>query len=462
MDPTCAAGPLGATPDFGDRKMSRFQILTLILCGLAVVVDGFDMQLIGYVAPSIIRSLGVDKTALGPVFSAGLLGLVVGSFLLSMLADRIGRRPTLILTLAGLFVCDTLTGGARSLHELLLLRFVTGIALGSVLPNAMALASEYAPSSRRIAAMMLVSVGFTAGAVLGGFLSAIVLPVWGWRGVFYVGSLAPLTISILMLGFLPESLQFLLSRGRQTAARKWLRRIDPSQPDVMFNALPEPTARARKSSVSELFSQGRATTTLLLWGANILNLVTLYFLSNWFPTLMMSMKATQASAVWGGTLLQIGGTIGVIVMGPAIDRRGFSFALCPAFLIAACGLLGLGIRDYGVTATYALAFAVGFCVVGGQNGLNALAAAIYPPNVRATGIGVSVGVGRLFSVCGPVLASQALRIGLSANAIFLCSALPALMCAVILGMPSMRRIARAPLQVVPEPCETEAARIAQT
>jgi MFS family permease len=150
MDPTCAAGPLGATLNFGDRKMSRFQILTLILCGLAVVVDGFDMQLIGYVAPSIVRSLGVDQAALGPVFSAGLLGLVVGSFLLSMLADRIGRLPTLILTLSGLFVCDTLCGPVLASQALRIGLSANAIFVCSALPAFMCAVILGMPSLRRI------------------------------------------------------------------------------------------------------------------------------------------------------------------------------------------------------------------------------------------------------------------------------------------------------------------------
>lgn len=432
----------GTFAPLGDRKMSRFQILTLTLCGLGAVVDGFDVQVIGYVAPSIVRDWGIDKAAMGPVFSAGLLGLVLGSFLLSMLADRIGRRPTLILTMMAVFVCCSVTGMARTLHELLFLRFTTGIALGSVLPNAMALAGEYAPSKKRVAVVMLVSVGFTVGAVVGGFLSAVVIPVWGWRGVFYAGGLAPMVISILMIAFLPESLQFLLSRGRHAAVQKWLRCVDPAM-STTVDALPAPVPHSDKSLLSGLFTQGRAKTTLLLWGANILNLVTLYFLSNWLPTLMISMSATQASAVWAGTLLQVGGTIGTILMGPVIDRRGFGSVLSPAFLIAACGLLGLGLHGPDLAVTFALAFAVGFCIVGGQNGLNALAAASYPLSIRATGIGASVGIGRLVSICGPLLAGEALHVGLSAQVIFVWSALPAFACVGIMVMLSMKRIANA-------------------
>ncbi|CAG9243884.1 MFS transporter [Paraburkholderia caribensis] len=430
---------VSAHPLIGDRRMSRFQILTLLLCGLCAVVDGFDVQVIGYVAPAIVREWGIDKATLGPVFSAGLLGLVIGSILLSVVADRVGRRPTLIATMLSLFVCCVMTASVRSLTELLVLRFITGIALGSVLPNAMALAGEFSPARHRVTSMMLVSVGFTAGAVLGGFMSALILPAMGWRGVFLAGGVAPLAIAVAMYLLLPESLHFLLRRGKYQTAQKWLRRIDNTFHFELYNVDEGTPQQTHTSSLSRLFAEDRAKLTLQLWAANIFNLVTLFFLSNWLPTLMISMNTTEVGAVWAGTLLQLGGTVGAVLMGPTIDRRGFRSVLGPCFVVAACGLLTLGFFKMPVTATLIVTFIIGFCVVGGQSGLNALAAASYPPDVRATGIGAAVGVGRLVSVGAPLLASAAIAAGFSANTIFLCSALPAIACAAIMTMLGTRR-----------------------
>jgi MFS transporter, AAHS family, 4-hydroxybenzoate transporter len=425
------ARAVNASMPVGERRLSRFQAFALVLCGLCAVVDGFDVQVIGYVAPAVIRDWHIPPPAFGPVFSAGLLGLVLGSLILSMLADRIGRRPTLIVTTAALFVCCTLTGFSRTLHELMLLRFATGVALGSILPNAMALAGEYSPVRKRVSVMMLVSVGFTAGAVLSGFLCTIILPIYGWRGVFYVGGVAPLVISLLMVGFLPESVQYLQARGKHEAARRWIHRIDETRSGEYSEASFTTEQSSGKVSVSDLFKEGRARTTLMLWLANILNLVTLLFLSNWLPTLMVSLHTTQAAAVWAGTLLQMGGAIGSIAMGPVIDRYGFRPVMTPGFFVAACALLAFGSHELGLPAMLFATFIAGFGILGGQSSLNALAAACYPPGIRATGIGMALGVGRFSSICAPLLASEAIRLGFSSHTILACGAVPAFLCAAI-------------------------------
>ncbi|MFM0504984.1 MFS transporter [Paraburkholderia caffeinilytica] len=416
-----------------ERKPSRFQIIALALCGLCVVMDGFDVQVIGYVAPTIIRDWGMAKADIGVVFSAGLLGLVMGSFGLSMLADRIGRRPLLIATMSLLGVFSILTGLANSLPELMLFRLLSGLTLGSILPNAMALAGEYSPPRHRISAMMMVSVGFTVGAVLAGFLCALLMPKFGWRSVFFVGGIIPLVSVVPMVRHLPESIQFLLARNRLAAADKWLERTGQPTPDHDATAAQQPFEAKRTIPIASLFSDGRGFTTLRLWIATGLNLVAVAFLSNWVPTLVLDLHATQSTAILAGTVLQTGGALGALVMGRLIDRRGFRAILGPAFVLSAICLASFGIHGARLSILLMAIFVVGFCIVGGQSGLNAMAAAYYPPYARATGIGWCVGVGRLASVFAPLLTAMAIRDGLTSGTIFMLGGVVPLLCAVIMA-----------------------------
>src|SRR5579871_4130238 len=183
----------------GNGPFTALQLTTVLLCGFSVLMDGFDVQMIGYVAPAIVQDWKVDKAEFGSVFVAGMAGLLIGSLLLSMLADRIGRRPVLIASTFFFAVCMILTAQAGSMRELMILRFVTSLGLGCILPNAMALVGEYTPARRRVSILTIVSVGFTAGAVLAGFTAAALIPRWGWQSAFYVGGALPLIAGLLML-----------------------------------------------------------------------------------------------------------------------------------------------------------------------------------------------------------------------------------------------------------------------
>src|ERR1700761_3799388 len=191
-----------------------FQAMLLALCGLCLLIDGFDAQAMGYVAPSVIAEWHAPKPALGPVFSASLFGMLLGALGLSVLADRIGRRPVLIGATLFFALAMLATPLVTTIPALLALRFVTGLGLGCIMPNAMALVGEFSSTAHRVKRMMLVSCGFTLGAALGGFISAALIPSYGWRAVFWVGGAVPLLLAFAMLGALPESLQFLVLKGR--------------------------------------------------------------------------------------------------------------------------------------------------------------------------------------------------------------------------------------------------------
>ena len=370
-----------------DRNpVSSFQKWLLVLVGMTVVMDGFDVQAMSFVAPALIKDMGITKAMLGPVFGAGLLGMLVGSLTLSVLADKIGRRPVLLGATVFFSLCMLYTATVTTVTELQVLRFIAGLGLGAIMPNAMALAGEFSPKRSRVTLMMLVSCGYTIGAVVGGLVSAALISAYGWRSVFWAGGIIPLVMAALMYYRMPESLQFLVVRGRRLDhVGDSLRKIEPAvriDRDTTY-VVPEP--KEKGTPVAELFRHGRARTTLLLWVVNFMNLLNLYFLSSWLPTITASAGLSTTNAVLVGTALWIGGVAGTVLMGPVIDRIGFYKVLVPAFLVAAVTIVLIGQPGLSLLALFVVVLVTGFCIIGSQPAVNALAATYYPTAERSTG-----------------------------------------------------------------------------
>jgi AAHS family 4-hydroxybenzoate transporter-like MFS transporter len=305
-------------------RIGGYHLWVYTLCGVCLVIDGFDVQAIGYVAPAVIEEWGIAPPQMGPVFSAGLLGLFLGSLFFSMLADRIGRRPVILGATVAFGVFTLLTGRAETVGELITYRVLAGLGLGAILPNATALIGEFTPRAHRVKTMMIVTNGFTIGAMIGGFLSAWLIPSYGWRSVFYVGGIVPLVIVVPMAVFLPESLQWLAVRGRDSRPiAKWLRRMNPSaQVDEATRYLVK-EERREGLPLTHLFSDGRAAGTLLLWVVNFMNVLNAYFVSNWLPTVMRESGYATSTAVLVGTSVQAGGVLGTIALSLVVQRVGF-------------------------------------------------------------------------------------------------------------------------------------------
>lgn len=413
-----------------DSKFGFSQILIIALCGICLVMDGFDVQAMGYVAPSLIREWGVAKEVLSPVFGAGLFGMLVGSLTFSALADKIGRRPVLIGATLFFAVCMLITAYANSIGQLIACRFAAGLGLGCIMPNAMALAGEYSPRRSRVSIMMVVSCGFTLGGVVGGLITAALIPSFGWRSVFVVGGVIPLAIAITMWFRLPESIQFLVvKKADPSRIRKNLLRMAPDlqlPADARF-ALHEVPKEQGVPFVA-LFRDGRARVTLLLWLVNFTNLLDMYFLSNWLPTVMREAGYSASTAVLGGTMLWIGGVVGTLSLGRIIDKVGFIPVLTGTFAIAivSTALIGNPVVAASLAIIFLVIFLSGFAIVGGQPALNALAATYYPTALRSTGIGWSLGVGRVGSVIGPVLGGYLMHLQWSQSQLFMAAAVPAM------------------------------------
>jgi AAHS family 4-hydroxybenzoate transporter-like MFS transporter len=269
---------VGAVIDRG--AVHRWHIGLFALCAACMIMDGFDVQALGYVAPAIIREWHIAPALLTPVFAASNFGVLFGQLLFTMLADKVGRRPVLIGGTLAFSLLVIATGFSRTLTELLLLRFIAGLALGSIIPNATALVGEFSPARVRIRFVTYIGIGFTLGAAFGGFVAAWLIPTYGWPSVFFVGGVAPLIVAGAMTLWLPESLQLLALAGkRRDDIAKWLKKIDP---DIAVGASTPLVVREEHKQgvpVGHLFG-ARTPVTLLLWLVFFLNLFNLYALAN--------------------------------------------------------------------------------------------------------------------------------------------------------------------------------------
>jgi AAHS family 4-hydroxybenzoate transporter-like MFS transporter len=423
-----------------NSRLGPFQAGICILCGLCLIMDGFDLQAMGYVAPAIIREWKIPNAELGPVFGAGLLGVLIGSLLFSILADKIGRRPVLLGATLFFSVMTFVTAHAGSVHQMLAIRFIAGMGLGGIMPNAVALCGEYSSRAMRVTVMTIVGNGFTAGAAIGGFISAWLIPNFGWRSVFYFGATIPLAIALAMYFWLPESLQFLVLRAKDLKkVDMWLRRVAPGA--VPSGAVQYVVAERKREGVPvfHLFRDGRAMGTVLLWIVNFMNLLNLYFLSSWLPTVVRNAGRSTSTAVLVGTAVQVGGTIAALGLGWFIARFGFVPVLATCFAIAGANIAMIGYPGLSLALLFAVVFLAGMGIVGGQAAVNALAATYYPTSLRSTGIGWSLGIGRIGAIVGPVLAGELMALHWSNQQLFIAAAVPALISAVVmLGMNSTR------------------------
>jgi AAHS family 4-hydroxybenzoate transporter-like MFS transporter len=410
------------------RPVSGFQAGIMLLATACLMLDGFDVQAIGYVAPAIKHDWQIPDPVVGRVVSAALVGVLVGSIFLSMLADRIGRRP--ILTGSCLFFAATtlLTARVQTVNELLAIRFIAGIGLGAIMPNTMSLVSEYTPKRIRVTMMMVVSNGFTAGAAAGGFIAAWLIPAFGWRSVFYCGGAIPLIIGIAMYFWLPESLQFLALKGRDPGQiRRWLKRIDPDAEEG--EVILAPAKASESAPFSDLLREGRALGTILIWLTYFMNLLNLYLLSGWLPTVASSMGYSTATSARLGAMEQVGGMIGALILSWFVARLGFVAVLTTCFTVACVNIGLIGKPGLSLALLFVVVFIAGFGVVGGQAGVNALTGIYYPTRLRSTGLGAGLGIGRIGSIVGPLLAGELRARHWSNEALFLAAAVPALISA---------------------------------
>ncbi|HEU4734107.1 MAG TPA: MFS transporter [Kofleriaceae bacterium] len=405
-----------------DRPVGGFQLATVVTCAAIVFLDGFDAQVMGYVAPALRVDLHVERAALGPALSSGLFGMLIGALVFGPVADRYGRRPVLIACPLIFGLGSLLTATADSMTALVMFRLLTGLGMGGAMPNTIALTAEYMPRRVRASAVMTMFCGFSIGAAAVGWVAAALIPGHGWRSVFVVGGIVPCVLVAASAWRLPESIRFLLRRpGGEERARAHLARIAPAAPRDGRLVFAEEDGRG--FVVGQLFAAGRRWLTPLLWAMFFLNLLDLYFVNSWLPTVMHDVGISERRAILITTLFQVGGTVGAVVLGKLLDRQPSFRMLAVTYLAGALCVFLIGESGTSSGWLVATVFASGFGVIGAQTSANALAAEVYPTTVRSTGVGWALGIGRLGSILGPYLGASLVG---NTSRLFMMAAVPLL------------------------------------
>jgi AAHS family 4-hydroxybenzoate transporter-like MFS transporter len=413
------------------RPLSRFQARTILLCGVVLILDGFDAQCIGFLAPPMSESLGIPLPAFGSVFAAGLTGLMIGAMAIGPIADRWGRKWAVVLSTVTFATFSLVTAHAASLNEVIILRFLTGLGLGGAMPNVVALTSEYSPKRLQPVFVGMLFAGMPMGAMVASLASREMIPLWGWRSVFYLGGILPLVVALMLVKALPESVRFLSERGDEPRKiRAILARISPELAGEPVNLTAPQEKTKAGGSVKELFTDGRAVGTILLWIPFFMNLLILYFIVSWLPGLLREASMPVSAGVMAVFFFSLGGMIGTLVQGGLMNRFGVRPILTAEFGLSVLLIAGLAFSAASYSALMSVTFFLGFVVQGAQAGINALAAIFYPTHIRSTGVGWALGIGRIGSIIGPALGGLLLSLEWTPREILLAGMIPAVCAAV--------------------------------
>jgi AAHS family 4-hydroxybenzoate transporter-like MFS transporter len=408
------------------HPFSSFQWRVFALCFFVVLLDGFDTAAIGFIAPSLIKEWGVDKPSLAPVLSAALFGLAAGAIIAGPLADRLGRRLVLLVSVLIFGTACGASSFASSLDQLTVMRFITGIGLGAAMPNAVTLISEYCPDARRSTITNAMFCGFPLGAAFGGFLAAWMIPLWGWRSVMILGGLAPLVLLVFMVFLLPESVFHMVSRKMPVARiRAVLQRIDASAAQASSYVMGEQGAKSASAGIGLLFSRPYLLGTLMLWLTYFMGLVIFYALINWMPVLFREAGLPTQTATLISALFPLGG-VGAILLGWLMDRYNANRVIAIGFALTAGAVFTIGQVVGNIGVLTVTVFVAGALMNTAQSSLPALAAAFYPTQGRATGVAWMLGVGRFGGIAGSLLVAELSRRQLEFSQVFMVLAMAAL------------------------------------
>ena len=407
------------TKAIDERPVSSLLIQIASLCALVSFLDGLDSSSIGVAAPLIADKLRLSKSFLGPIFSSGLFGAMIGALTFGSLADRYGRKRMLTIAAFTFGIFTVTTSLVGSYTTLLVIRFAAGIGLGGATPCFIALAAEYAPKSHRATVTGLIITAFPVGIFGGSFLNAYLLSSFGWQTIFQVGGVLPLIVSVMLVLWLPESIRFLILQNRNVASiDRIISRIDPSiSPGMRVFSSEQEIVGA---PIRNLFAPGRALETCLIWVSFLTVFGTSVAIFFWAPTVMREhgVSLPRASMVLG--LTSIGAIIASAAIGRLMKRLGSVAALSIAFIVGALATAAIAYTAKSLLLiTIDLVFTGIFINGFGTTGMLALAATKYPTPMRSTAVGWGIGMGRLGQVLMPLLASFLLSFGWILDNVFL-------------------------------------------
>ncbi|MDB5698933.1 MAG: transporter [Alphaproteobacteria bacterium] len=424
-------------------SISAISKRVVALMFLVALVDSYDQISLAFAAPALVAQWGIEKGAMGPVFSVQLFGLLIGGILFGAIGDRLGRKFAIISGLLFFGLLSLLTVLATNITQLLVIRFLVGLGVGGVIPNAIALSNEFSPRRYQVTAVSLMFIGYVCGGVGGGIVSAWLIPRFGWEIVFWVGGLFPVLLAGFLQFTLPESIRFLASSGDQKRQREATRLASLMRPDLAIGPetrIVNEAASIAHPGVRELFAGPLRPMTLLLWLMYLANSATAFGLISWLPILVGTLGFGAKPAALATALTFAGAAFGGVVMSRMVDRSGLGpIVAMPAIAIpfvAGIGFLG----GSQMILLYLLTFMTGFFALGFQNSLHGIGGSIYPTAVRATGVGWAMAAGKIGGVIGPAVIGVLISAGASPQTVFIAASTPLLVS--IVGVVMLRGIYR--------------------
>lgn len=382
------------------RSLNPYQYVVIAICFLCNMLDGMDVLIISYAAPAIAKAWSLSPEALGVIFSSGLIGMSVGAVIIAPYADKLGRKPMMLLAPFIMGISIFLTSYASTINQLMLLRFISGIGIGIMMATTASITAEYSPKASRGFWVSFVVAGYPVGAVITGLVSVSIISNYGWEYLFRVAGITSLIVLPIIAIYLKEP--------------------------TIEKTLSEP----KKIAVNALFEKTYRPNTIFLWTALFLCFTTLYFLINWIPKLASDAGLSDKLAIYAGTVFNFGAIVGIPIQGWLSTRFGLSKTVGHLLVITSIFLASFGFFK-GSDLMIANLFLLGFGVQAGFVGLYAIAASIYHAKIRTTGVGWAVGLGRIGGILGPVLGGILVGYGFGMIESFIAFALPVLVAGIL-------------------------------
>lgn len=408
-----------------NSPMSTFQIIIVAICFVLNMNDGIDVLVVSFSGSDITKEWGLSKTEMGYVFSAGLAGMMAGAFLLAPLGDKIGRRKVFLISLSFITSGMLLVFFCTSYTQLLLLRFLTGLGIGGILPTMAATASEFSNNKNRDFNVGLVQAGWPVGAIFTGFFCAYAIPEFGWRFAFLFAGGISLLMLIGVFVYMTDSLEFLAKKQPENAQQKINDLLTKMGHDGI-ETLPQKPTEQTDAPIKELFEPAYRNSTFKVWVAIFFGFLTLYTLMSWVPNIAKEAGLPFEMATYVGIALNVGAAIGTASMGWVAGRLGLKKTVLSFMLLAFAVMLIYGNFTLNTPMIFVMIFFIGIFVQGGFNGMYPTISRVYPTEIRTTGVGFSIGVGRMGAILGPTLFGVLSDAGLSIQILFSLFSLPLL------------------------------------
>ena len=416
-----------------NSSLSRLSVSVILLCGLIMLMDGYDYTIISVAAPVIMKEWNVGTKIFGVVLSAAFFGYLFGAIIFGTLSDKIGRKRTLLLASFFFSVGTLLVYFSHSLQSLILIRVFTGIGIGGAVPCAITLTSEYSPLKGRGKYVSIMYSGFLAGIVLGGYIAGFMLKRLGWRPLFLVGFLAPVLAIVLLWLKLPESARWLSARYKNDDQRNALiRLVEKIQPGIQVNANTQFVSAGSnkgRASIKELFSGRLAWVTPVVWAYYLISSIAVFFIGNWSPQLLVAKGFTASTAAYitgSGNILI---AIGCLFSGFFFDKVGFRWGSILHIIAGVCLIFFMGgLAPFGFVL---LLIASGFFINSAHMDVTILAPIVYPSSCRNQGAGTAIAVARIGAIIGPSIGGILLATKLPMDKLLAFVSIPLLIAAVL-------------------------------